>query len=81
MEVRGRADGKMQVSEYPDFREISADIPIRLTAGRGGVFTGAFHMEPGKRALYIRYLGEGAVDFIRFELKCSGQGHIAGDTA
>ncbi len=81
VEARGRADGNMQVSAYPDFREISADIPIRLTAGRGGVFTGAFHMEPGKRALYIRYLGEGAVDFIRFELKCSGQGHIAGDTA
>ena len=40
-----------------------------------------YHMETGKRALYIRYLGEGAVDFIRFELKCSGQGHIAGDTA
>ncbi len=81
VEVRGNADGNMQVSEHPDFSEISADIRIRLAAGETGSFTGSFHMEPGKRALYIRYLGDGAVDFLRFELKMSETGAQDGNPA
>lgn len=68
VEVRGSANGKIQVSGQPDFSDICADIPIHISGRELKVFEGKLQMDAGKRALFFRYLGEGKLDFTAFEL-------------
>ena len=72
VEVKGDAAGKIQVSDQKDFSEIHAEIPIRVAAGITKCFGGELRIEKGIKALFFRYKGEGAVDFLAFELKGRG---------
>ena len=72
VEVKGDAAGKIQVSDQKDFSEIHAEIPIRVAAGITKCFGGEPRIEKGIKALFFRYKGEGAVDFLAFELKGRG---------
>ena len=71
VEVRGKAQGEMRVSDQPDFSRTLAKIPIKTT-GNGKnteTFQGKFSSGIGKKALYFRYEGCGSLDFIAFEMK------------
>ena len=67
LELGGRADGTMEVSDTPDFRILRAAVPVK-TAGKDGLFSGPLEMPSGKQALYFRFQGEGTVDFKAFTL-------------
>lgn len=64
----GRGVGTMQVSESPDFSIRNACVPVRLT-GVPAAFSGDLDITPGKKALYFKFMGTGAVDFLSFTLK------------
>ena len=66
--LRGNADGRMLVSTDPDGRELAASIPVKLT-GAGAVLEAPCAIPDGVHPLYFRYDGEGAVDFIGFDLR------------
>ena len=68
VEVRGSGDGTMEVSDTPDFGRLCACIPVK-PEGRVQTADAPLQVEPGKRPLYFRFRGEGAVDFIAFEIK------------
>jgi len=63
--TRGDGNGKMQVSDTPDFEKICAEISLPDCTGG----TVLLKIEKGVRALYFRYRGTGAVDFISFQLQ------------
>ena len=66
--LRGTAAGKMLVSEKADFSVINAEIPVQLVHAHAGTFAAQLHIGNGKKALYFRYCGKGAVDFYSFRL-------------
>ena len=67
VELRGNGSGSIEVSTTPDFAE-AASIPVDVRGGRK-TFSGRFDGGAGVKALYIKFVGTGAVDFIAFELK------------
>ena len=67
LEVRGTAQGVMQVSHTPDFVQ-AAEIPVHC-GGSTGRFTGQVDVEAGKKALYFRFRGTGALDFLAFTMR------------
>ena len=71
LNLRGTASGVMQVSEKPDFSILNAEVKIELH-DTAVWYEGALSIQPGEKALYFRFQGTGAVDFIGFELKRSG---------
>lgn len=66
IELRGKGLGLMEISDTPDFTA-AAGIPVELD-GNTKAFSGKLNLGKGKKALYFRYCGTGAVDFIAFEL-------------
>ena len=64
LEAGGDGKGVMQVSDRPDFAHICAEVTIMS----GLAWDAPLHMEPGVRALYFRFRGEGAVSFHAFTL-------------
>ena len=65
--LRGTASGVMQVSEQPDFSTVNASIEVRLEKETKSC-PGTLKIAPGTKALYFRYQGTGAVDFLTFTL-------------
>ena len=68
----GSCDGKMEVSDDPAFTRICASVPARNSSACTNE-TADLHIEPGVRALYFRYTGQGALNFYSFELQDSAQ--------
>lgn len=68
VEVRGRAEGKMQVSTKPDFADLLAEIRICQKGDETGTFSGRLGKKAGRYPLFFRYCGKGRVDFLSFEL-------------
>ncbi|MCC8129485.1 MAG: family 43 glycosylhydrolase [Clostridiales bacterium] len=65
--LRGAANGTMQISNTPDFARYG-EIAVRLNS-KSGVFDDCVVDFPGEQtALYFRFVGSGAVDFLSFEL-------------
>ena len=67
IELRGTGSGHMDISATPDFSK-HASIPVSVQ-GETKTFSGKLNIGTGKSALYFRFCGTGAVDFIAFELK------------
>ena len=72
VEVRGKAKGIMQVSDHGDFTDICASIPVQLDRKLIKREKGRLKIRTGVRPLYFRYLGEGSLDFISFEIGKEG---------
>lgn len=70
VEVRGSA-GTVEVSTTPDFAALVAAIPVQASQNYVW-YRSAARAEDGVRALYFRYMGDGAVDFKTFELNGEG---------
>lgn len=69
IEVYGKANGVMQVSENRDFTYVNAAIAVH-TAGRTiQKYSASLTMESGIKPLYFRYKGAGKLNFIGFELR------------
>ena len=69
VEVRGSADGAMQVSADADFSRLLANIEIHGKRRPGGWFCGSLAQKAGNSALFFRYCGTGSIDFLAFELR------------
>lgn len=67
VELRGKGAGRIEISDAPTFAS-SANIPVELN-GQTKTFSGTLNLGTGRKALYFRYCGTGAVDFIAFELR------------
>lgn len=67
--IRGVAEGKMQVSDQPDFGNICAEIKICGKNKEPQRYNDCLKIGKGKKALYFRYIGNGSIDFLSFELK------------
>ena len=65
--VSGRGRGVMQVSVFPDFARIAAEIPIEANEDLRSV-SAQLRAPEGVMPLYFRYQGEGYVNFYAFEL-------------
>ncbi len=72
VEVRGKAEGRIEVSTEADFSIINAEIPVHIRSTKKEKFSGSLHDVDGCRAFYFRYTGSGAIDFFAFELQKSG---------
>lgn len=68
VELKGDAKGDMYVSDNPQFSNGTV-IPVNVQGNEGKRFSGPLTIPDGKSALYFRFCGQGAVDFIAFELK------------
>lgn len=68
LEIQGTADGELQVSEKPDFSVVNAHIPVKITGSRIRCM-GSLRIQNGVKALYIRFCGEGMINFYSFELQ------------
>ncbi|MCD8341956.1 MAG: family 43 glycosylhydrolase [Clostridiales bacterium] len=69
VEVSGTAEGDLLVSETPDFSALNAVIPIHSRGGGPCRASAGLRMGAGVKALYFRFSGTGAMNFIGFELK------------
>lgn len=69
VEVRGSADGAMQVSADADFSRLLANIEIHGKGDRAEWFCGSLAQKAGNSALFFRYCGTGSIDFLAFELR------------
>ena len=65
--VGGKCDGVLQMSDSPSFSQIATELPIKAKGNMVNV-TGKLRLNNGKKALYFRFKGEGALDFFTFEL-------------
>lgn len=63
----GRCDGKVEVSDTPDFRKIAASITAKVNGGISNA-TSVLNLQPGVRPLYFRFVGKGKMDFYTFEI-------------
>ena len=61
IEVKGKGRGKFLVSTDPEGRDIVADVPVAGSA--------PFSISKGVHALYFRYEGSDAADFISFTIR------------
>ncbi len=64
--VRGQAKGNMAVSEYRDFHEVCASIPIDSRSSEWSSFGSSLNLQCGKKALFFRFEGNGDIDFQSF---------------
>ena len=64
VEIRGRADGRMVVT---DGEKKVADIPVKPSRSWYSI-TGRLKIEDGVRPLYFMYIGKGRIDFRSFTL-------------
>ena len=66
IELRGIGSGKMEISDTPDFiNPFSIPVEVRSEAK---IFSGKIDLGTEEKALYFRFSGTGAVDFVAFEL-------------
>lgn len=65
--LSGSADGVMEISTSADFQDASK-IKVKLRHESADL-RGAVRLEDGIKPLYIRFRGEGAVDFYRFTIE------------
>ncbi|MCD7858063.1 MAG: family 43 glycosylhydrolase [Clostridiales bacterium] len=68
VEVSGAAEGRLLVSETADFSAPNAVIPIHSQGGGSCRASTGLQMEAGVKALYFRFSGTGAMNYIGFEL-------------
>ena len=68
IEIRGTAEGKMQVSDTSDFSHLCCEADISAMKNEHRVLSAKLNIEKGKRALYFRFEGKGVIDFLSFEL-------------
>lgn len=66
--IRVTGKGKMQVSDSADFRRVCADININKKNRKWHTCCGRLHIGCGKKALFFRFVGQGAIDFRSFKL-------------
>ena len=69
IEVRGKAEGIIEVSTTDDFSEINASVAVKVRRNITQKYEGKLRYTAGCRALYFRYSGKGYVDFLSFELR------------
>ena len=67
-EVRGHAQGELQVSVTPDFAGLAARLPVRISTDQTVEVEAGCVLPEGRQALYFRYAGTGAIDFIAFTI-------------
>lgn len=68
LEISGDVSGLLQVSDTADFSRICAEILVKGTGTSHMFYETDFESGQGKTALYFRYQGAGAMNFITFEL-------------
>lgn len=65
--VSGKAEGELQASDTPDFKQLLAQIPVKVN-GEKAESKGSLKRQVGVKPLYFRYAGKGAVSFISFTI-------------
>lgn len=70
--VRGTSEGKMQISDSRDFENICAEIEIRSQDREWHDYSGRLSITEGRKALFFRFSGKGAIDFLSFEFMRKG---------
>lgn len=69
IELSGNAQGEVLVSHTPEFSAIASRVPVSLKSKAFQVLQASCTLPTGKQALYFRFEGKGAVDFLAFELE------------
>ena len=69
--VRGNAEGCMEVAADAGFEKLICSIPVRVHTNDWHRFADTAEAEDGVSALYFRFRGDGALDFLEMELACS----------
>jgi len=73
VEIRGKANGEILVSEEKSFAKINARIPVYLNDEKEKSLSGELKIEDGKKALFFKFCGTGKLDFISFILGKKGE--------
>ncbi|MCD8008430.1 MAG: family 43 glycosylhydrolase [Clostridiales bacterium] len=68
IEIAGSAKGVMQISDLPDFRRF-AEISVATEGKIALMNDSVLEFGAGKKALYFRFCGAGALDFYSFQLE------------
>lgn len=68
LKVKGNARGEFRISNSERFTEYVC-VPVEVEKGECKIVSGKLMECYGKTALYIKYLGEGVIDFYEFELR------------
>ena len=68
LKVKGNARGEFRISNSEKFTEYVC-VPVEVEKGECKIVSGKLMECYGKTALYIKYLGEGVIDFYEFELR------------
>ena len=68
-EICGRANGSIQVSYDKDFLDLAAVIPVSVNETKIKKIVGNLEKREGVLPLYIKYAGEGSIDFFSFSLE------------
>lgn len=63
----GHCDGKIEVSDAPDFQTIAASIVVKANGCISNAMC-TLNLQLGVRPLYFRFLGKGKMDFYTFEI-------------
>lgn len=66
--IGGKAEGTIEASTEPDFKTLAAQVPVK-TDGRTVWACAQFTIEDGIKPLYVRFKGEGSLDFYSFDMK------------
>lgn len=69
VELRGKAEGELLISDTPDFKTVPASIPIKLNTDVWSKLQAPCTMPDGTRALYFKFKGKGSLDFLSLELQ------------
>ena len=68
VELRGKAEGELFLSDTPDFQTVAALFPVCLNTSKSTRLLAPCTLPNGRRALYFKFQGRGRVDFLAFEL-------------
>ena len=69
VQVRGRADGVLLVSDTPDFKTPAARMETKLSGEGWKELSAPCAIPDGTRPLYFRFVGKGRLDFRSFTLR------------
>ncbi|MEQ2444831.1 family 43 glycosylhydrolase [Pseudoflavonifractor sp. CLA-AP-H29] len=69
VQVQGRADGVLLVSDTPEFKTPAARMEIKLSGDGWKELSAPCAIPDGTRPLYFRFVGKGRLDFRSFTLR------------
>lgn len=68
VELRGKAEGVLLISDTPNFKTVSASVPVKLNTCVWTKLQATCTMPDGIWALFFKFKGKGSLDFLALEL-------------